>query len=294
MRLDRDDLKDIQSLVGYITEENLKCVDCYVSPEFGLFIPSVGFCEYAISPQHVHPAYSFVLFFSEEQSLIPVKIEVLPNNYLATALAPNLPHEEKEDGGFTRYIAIFISKEFYEKSYRIYRDEEPEIYEWNQFLVNKDIMMYIKNFMVEYENKSIGYKEILHSLANVITHKLIRNIIKIEISSELYTEKFDIDKVIEYMNQNYEGKLTIDNLAKIAKMSESNFIRVFKKETKLTPIEYLIKLRLEKAKKLLRGGTKTITEIALQCGFNSTSHFSSCFRKQYGNSPTEYKVSYLK
>lgn len=294
MSIDRADLNDIRRLVGYITEENLKYVDCYVSENLGLFIPSVGFCEYAITPQHVHPSYSFVLFFSEEQSLIPVRVEVLPNTYLATALAPNVPHEEKDEGGFTRYIAIFIAKEFYETSYRIYMDEEPEIYEWNQFLVNKDIMMYIKSFMVEYENKQIGYTEILDSIANVITHKLIRNILKIEKSSDVYSEKFDIDKVIEYMNQNYEEKITIEKLAQIVKMSESNFIRLFKKETKVTPIEYLIKLRLDKAKKLLRSGTKTITETALQCGFNSASHFSSCFRKQYGNSPTEYRVSYLK
>ncbi|MGL5086307.1 MAG: hypothetical protein ACRC68_11435, partial [Clostridium sp.] len=92
MSIDRADLKSIQRLVGDITEENLKYVDCYVSENLGLFIPSVGFCEYAITPKHVHPSYSFVLFFSEEQSLIPVRIEMVANSYLATALVPNIAH----------------------------------------------------------------------------------------------------------------------------------------------------------------------------------------------------------
>lgn len=51
MKIDEKSLKRIQSLVGNITEENLKHVDCYVTQDFGMFIPSVGFCEYAIMPQ---------------------------------------------------------------------------------------------------------------------------------------------------------------------------------------------------------------------------------------------------
>lgn len=292
MGRDRETLNYIQSLVGDITEENLKYVDYYISQNFGLFIPSVGFCEYAIRPQHTHPGYSFILFFSEEQSLIPVEIQVIPNNYLVAALGPHIAHEEKETDSFTRYIAILISNEFYKKSYKIYSNEVPERYLWKQFLINEDIMSYIKSFMSEYENKQVGYEEVLNSIATIITHKLIRNILKMETSAELYIEKFEIDKVMEYMHQNFGKKLTVANLAKIAKMSESNFIRVFKQETKLTPIEYLIKLRIDKGKKLLRGGTKAITEIALQCGFNSTSHFSSCFTKQLGSSPAEYRNLY--
>ena len=63
MRIDEKSLESIQSLVGNITEENLKYVDSYVNQHLGIFIPSVGFCEYAISPDHTHPAYSFVFFF---------------------------------------------------------------------------------------------------------------------------------------------------------------------------------------------------------------------------------------
>lgn len=287
-------LEQIQKLVGNVTVENLKCVDCYVTEDFGMFIPSIGFCEYAITPQHSHPAYSFILSFSEEQSIKPVSVKVPRDNYLIMAMSPYIPHEEEKKESFTRYIAIFISKKFYKSCYNLYNNGMPEEYIWKQFAVNKDIMIYIKKFMSEFENKQLGYENILQSLSAIIAHQLIRGIIGINDSSHLYVKRFEIERVIEYMHQNFGNKLTVEGLAKLANMSESHFIRVFKKETKLTPINYLIKVRINKAKKMLRDKTKNITEIALKCGFDSTSHFSSCFANQFGSTPTEYRNLYSK
>lgn len=292
MGIDKKSLESIQSLVGDITEENLKYVDSYINQHLGIFIPSVGFCEYAILPKHTHPAFSFILFFSENQSIVPVTMKVVPNHYLSVAISPEVVHEEKETDGFTRYIAIFISSEFYQNHYSKYRNEKPEIYIWKQFTTNQDIMINIKKFMSEYENRLPGYEQVLESLSTIITHQLIRSVLDIGDSSDLFVAKFEIEKAIEYMHQNFGGKLTVSSLSNHVNMSESNFIRTFKKETQLAPIEFLIKLRIDKAKKLLRGRTKTITEIALQCGFNSTSHFSSCFLKQLGNTPTQYQNFY--
>lgn len=86
----------------------------------------------------------------------------------------------------------------------------------------------------------------------------------------------------------------VRELAKLANMSESNYIRLFKKEAGMAPMEYLINLRLDKAKKLLRTGSKSITEISLQCGFGSPSHFSNSFTKHLGLTPSDYQKSYLK
>ncbi len=91
----KTDMTNIQKLVGDISESNLKHVDYYVSDNFGIFIPSVGFCEYAIMPRHTHPGYYFVLFFSQEQSITPVKIEILPEHYLVTVMAPGMPMKKK-------------------------------------------------------------------------------------------------------------------------------------------------------------------------------------------------------
>lgn len=294
MNIDAKELQKIQTLVGKINESNLKYVDCYISDFLGIFIPSVGFCEYAITPQHTHPAYSFVLFFSKEQSIVQAEIEIRSNHYLMTAISPNMHHEETATDTFTRYMAIFISKEFYEIQYAIYSNREPEHYIWKQFLVNHDIMFYLKEFMYEYENRLPGCENMLKGLGTVITHQLIRSLLKINTSKSLISDKFEIEKIIEYMHQHFGEKLSVGILAKLINMSESHFIRIFKKEIELTPMEYLIKLRIEKAKKLLMSNTKSITEIAFLCGFNSTSHFSSCFAKQLGMTPSAYHNLYAK
>lgn len=291
-KIKAEDMTNIRKLVGDITESNLKYVDYYVSENFGIFIPSVGFCEYAIMPQHTHPAYSFTLFFSKRQSIIPVKIKVLPEHYLVTAMAPNVPHEEKETDTFTRYMAIFVSQELYETIYKNYSSTSPEQYCWDQFLVGHEMMTYLKKFMSEYENKLPGFQNVLEALATTISHQIVRSILKITMKVDFVTDKFEIERTVEFIYQHFGAKLTISDLAQIASMSESHFIRVFKKETGYSPMEFLIRVRIDKAKKLLRSGTKNITEVSLQCGFSSTSHFSSSFTKHTGVTPSEYQNSY--
>lgn len=293
MGINKDDMIMIQNLVGDITESNLKYVDCYISEHLGIFIPSVGFCEYAIKPNHTHPSYSFVLSFSKEQSIIKPDIQLKPNHYLMAALSPYIPHEEEKQDMFTRYIALLISTELFEKTYAWYSDHEPDQYIWKQFLVHNDIMLYFRKFMSEYESKISGYNIHLNALATLITHSVIRSMLKVRIKTDTFSDKLEIQNIIEYMQQNYSNKLTNTNLAKQVNMSESHFIRLFKNETGTTPIEYLVKLRIEKAKKLLKSNKKNITEVSLLCGFNSSSHFSSSFLKHEKISPSDYQNLYV-
>lgn len=288
----REEMETIQKLVGDISEQDLRYVDCYIAQNTGIFIPSVGFCSYALRHQHTHPSYSFVVFFSIEQGFFPVQIELLPDHYLAMAMSPDLPHEEEEEDEFTRYVALFISKELFESVYAKYSDNPPEQYFWKQFQAEPEIMTYLKKFMAESENKLAGCRDVLDSLGTIITHQLIRNLLQINNPEKYITEKFEIERTIEFMHQSFGDKLTIAELAKMVSMSESHFTRTFKQETGLAPMEFLIKLRLEKAKKLLRSGAKNITEVSLQCGFSSASHFSASFTKHLGITPSEYQHSY--
>ncbi|MBI5587939.1 MAG: helix-turn-helix transcriptional regulator, partial [Deltaproteobacteria bacterium] len=90
------------------------------------------------------------------------------------------------------------------------------------------------------------------------------------------------------------GKITVQDLAEIACMSQTHFTRVFKKELGKTPMEYLNRIRMERVKKLLLAGDKSITEIALECGFGSAAYLSASFRKTYRTSPSDYLKTFKK
>jgi AraC family transcriptional regulator len=85
-------------------------------------------------------------------------------------------------------------------------------------------------------------------------------------------------------------KVTIGKLAEIACMSSSHFSRVFKAETGKTPLDYLHEVRMRRVKKLLLAGERSITEIALECGFGSAAYLTARFCKKYKTTPSNFKT----
>jgi AraC-like DNA-binding protein len=98
-----------------------------------------------------------------------------------------------------------------------------------------------------------------------------------------------LDEIYLYIGDNYEIKLTLDELSKRFFISKSRLSHEFKKEYGISPIDYLIGIRLEKAKALLLKTDKSIVDIAFKCGFSSSNYFSDHFKKRYGESPTSYR-----
>lgn len=82
---------------------------------------------------------------------------------------------------------------------------------------------------------------------------------------------------------------TVASLAKAANMSRSAFAKAFVEATGTTPIEFVIRARLAKARDLIAATEDSITSIAIAVGFASRSHFSSRFSERYGEDPTAYR-----
>ncbi len=95
--------------------------------------------------------------------------------------------------------------------------------------------------------------------------------------------------MLEYINLNYAYDLTIEEIAGSVSVSGSVCLRCFHQIMGTTPIQYVKKLRLEKAAELLKTTTKTAKEIALECGFNDVSYFTKSFREKMGCTPKEYQ-----
>lgn len=90
-----------------------------------------------------------------------------------------------------------------------------------------------------------------------------------------------------YMNEHFREDVGVDTVSDALRVSRSHLMAVFKKTTGITLNQYLIDLRMEQARALLL--TRTVTEVAFEVGFNSSSYFSTVFKKQHGFTPREFQ-----
>ncbi len=100
-----------------------------------------------------------------------------------------------------------------------------------------------------------------------------------------------IDRVIDYLRGNLHRQVKLEELAKVACFSEFHFHRIFGAVSGETLNNFTNRLRLEKAARLLRYSGKSLTDIALDCGFSSSATFSRAFRSGYDISPSRFRKS---
>jgi two-component system response regulator YesN len=101
-----------------------------------------------------------------------------------------------------------------------------------------------------------------------------------------------VDQAVAYTHQNYHAAdISIHKVCAHLHISPGYFSGIFKKETKMSFVTYLLQLRMEKAKELLRTTDLKTFQIAEQVGYADPNYFSFCFRKHVGVSPKEYKNS---
>ena len=100
-----------------------------------------------------------------------------------------------------------------------------------------------------------------------------------------------IGVAIEWMHAHFAEPLTVEAIAREACLSPFHFHRLFTAFTGETPHQYLRRLRLERARVLLRSGTQSVTDVALHAGFSSPTSFSSAFTRVFGASPRAFANS---
>lgn len=97
--------------------------------------------------------------------------------------------------------------------------------------------------------------------------------------------------VLNYIEEHYMEAISLEDMAQAACLSPRYFCRFFRKMTQCTPTEYLNYYRIEAACEQLAEMKYSITEVALNCGFNDISYFIKSFRKAKGVTPKQYKAS---
>lgn len=98
-------------------------------------------------------------------------------------------------------------------------------------------------------------------------------------------------KIISYMEKHFMDKISLEDLAEEAQVNSQYLCHFFREIAGISPIQYLIRFRIDRAREMLRDTTKSILEISLDCGFDNVSYFIRQFRKFTGQTPRQYRQS---
>ena len=135
-----------------------------------------------------------------------------------------------------------------------------------------------------------------------ITSQIRKKIILLQFIHELWKKGFIVEndttgrntvekEMVSYIQQNYMGKILLREFGEQFHLSEKYISRYFKEHFHITLLQYVTYLRLEHAKQMLQETDISVTEVAMQSGYQNISYFIRSFKKTYGVSPLKYRKS---
>lgn len=194
------------------------------------------------------------------------------------------PHSYYTSGGWDALWLHFdgpVAREYFQL---ITANSGPVISLKDNFIFEKYLNRVYQLFR---DNASIKESLVSQYITNVLTELLVSQ--ESRSGSAVQTEV--IEETTAYMSEHMTEPLTLEQLAARASLSPYYFTRLFKKETGFTPHEYLIAIRVNAAKFLLKNTPTSIKEVCFCTGFGNESSFCTTFKKWVGSTPSEYRVS---
>lgn len=215
------------------------------------------------------------------------KFEVGPNEFIIVP-STKLPMSYGADDidPWTIYWVHFSGKDMdtFNKSFNIKLDDGAK-----QILLNEKGLQI---WEVMYQNLQMGYSAENLTNTNLCLYHFLATFLYPEKHADhkVQDEKDMIKESIFYMQNNLGGKLTVNDIAGKNGFSASHFSSLFKKSTGMSPMDYFIHLKMQKACVLLYRSEARIKDIANAIGYEDQFHFSRLFKKSMRVSPNQYRV----
>lgn len=246
--------------------------------------------------QHAHDSYEFLFPLSE----MPYnKLEKMIIHAEKNKIFPLNPWQFHGPGKLMpgiKFASIMIERSFINDiSHTIFRKTDV-IFENGNYAFDRQMYSLIRSFIKELEARQPGHELALQSISTQIALYLLR---RIKHNMPDISERNDksgraeINRVTNFLQEEYKKEITLNELARIANLSPYHLIRVFKKQTGKTPLEYLIDIKINNAKRMIVEG-KNITEVCFLSGFNNHSYFSSVFKRKVSMTPSQYREQLFK
>ena len=146
-----------------------------------------------------------------------------------------------------------------------------------------------------YAQKQFGYEFRLKALfAGLFATMLENNRYHVEEEHAASAETNVTRNLFSYVHEHYAEELSLEHLASLSHYSKSYVIKLFKKNTGQTPIEYINRYRLDRAKSLLKNKKNSILDVSLMSGFQNVGYFIRIFKAHFGMTPGVYRKEILK
>jgi AraC-like DNA-binding protein len=155
-----------------------------------------------------------------------------------------------------------------------------------------EIITLLDRILKERESNEVG-SEFLNYLLILELFVFVSRALKMEWENSIKEQSPKLKELIKiavnFINNNYERDISLGDIAKFVFLSPSYFTRAFKEEMNISPISYLLKVRVERAKELLAETDHKVSDIALSVGFSNQQRFNEIFKKNVKTTPLQYR-----
>lgn len=259
-------------------------------------------------PWHFHSEYEIVYVLkSSGKRFVADSAEPFGKGDI-TLLGSNLPHFWKnedvnnpDDPNHVNAIVVQFHKDFFREEINSY----PEFHRIRELLnkaargisfsapsSDKIGRMLKKLLKLNELERMLYFIKLLDAMARVENYRLLASkAYHIEEHRELNNR---LDKIMHFINTNYQRKITQQEIASKIGMTSAAFCRYFKEKTGKGFIFFVNEMRIGYACKLLIEGKLSISQICFECGFNNLSNFNRMFKRQIGVTPGEYQQQFVK
>ena len=225
----------------------------------------------------------FVIHGSQSHRIVEQQNLILANIIYERNHFQEIKNEFRELPGFNALLV-------YEPLFRKNQPFKAFLHLSSQQLEN--IKLLIKQIKEEQEKKDSGADKVIEYIFRQLIVILCRYYNKSKSRNAKGILK--ISSAIDFMEENFADKVTIETLYKMLNMSSATFRRTFKSITGSSPIDFLIRLRIEKAAEMMRANPSIrVLEVCYGVGFENSGYFGNKFKKIIGTTPKKYIKQHL-
>lgn len=254
-----------------------------------------------VMPIHKHKEWEISWIIKGEgsritgNSLEPIKSDEI------VILPPGLPHcwifNQNQESNYTENITIQFDEDLINKQLLLFNEFSSIAKFKEKFgggaMLYGEVTDKVREYILQInqqndESRLLTFIAMMLLLSQTMEYRAL-NIIPLNHNTSVLNSE-QMEKVLKYISRNYMQDITLEQIANIASMSKGSFCSFFKKNTRVSFVNYLSQYRIEIAAQLLREDNRSIANICFDVGFNDIPHFNRIFKRILGVSPSKYRV----